>query len=140
MRLPRWLIVVTGVPLPLIVPLPSPPTTVPPVGFARHTRMPRVNTKPAKHNDTILIFIHVLPEDDRDAPEEVPATLMPTIISDFAALIIQRTSVRQGIYDCRRSAIVTTLHMDINERERRTLQINISEITDALPRKAVLLR
>src|ERR1043166_9286254 len=62
MRFPCWLIVVTGVPLPLIVPLLSPPTTVPPVGFAGHTWMPRMITKLAAHNDTILISIHSLPD------------------------------------------------------------------------------
>src|SRR6266699_1459200 len=84
--LPRWLMVVIGVPLPLIVPFRSPPTTLPPVGFARHTRMPRVKTKLAKLNDTILIFIYALPKCASDTANEVPATLMPTIISDFAAL------------------------------------------------------
>ena len=77
--LPRWLTIVMGVPLPLIVPFPSPPTTLPPVGFARHSRMPSVNTKPANHNDTILIFIHALPESARDTANGFPATLMPTI-------------------------------------------------------------
>src|SRR5215468_8877515 len=78
--LPCWLIIVMGVPLPLIVPLPSPPTTLPPVGFERHSRMPSVNKKLANHNDTILIFIHALPECARDATNEVPAMLSPTII------------------------------------------------------------
>src|SRR5262249_55611834 len=67
-RLACWLIVVIGVPFPFIVAFPSPPTTLPPVGFAGHTSMPSVNTKPANHNDTILIFIHALPDCARDAP------------------------------------------------------------------------
>jgi hypothetical protein len=66
-RLARWLIVVIGVPLPLIVAFPSPPTTLPPIGFAEHTPMPSVNPKFANHNDTILIFIHALPDSARDS-------------------------------------------------------------------------
>src|SRR6266436_7726727 len=58
--------------------------------------MPRANTKLAEHADTILIFIHTLPDCARNPPMEFPASLMPTIISDFAALIIRRSIKRQG--------------------------------------------
>jgi hypothetical protein len=87
--------------------------------------MPSVNTKLANHNDTILIFIHALPECARDATNEVPATLSPTIISDFAALIIQPSIVSQGIYDLAQAATAHGLYggrIRINEREFRTLQ------------------
>jgi hypothetical protein len=65
------------------------------------------------------------PEFAGDAANEVPATLMPTIISDFAALIIQPSIVSQGIYDRAHAAAAHGFyggHIRINERESKTLQ------------------
>jgi hypothetical protein len=50
---------------------------------------------------------------------------MPTIISDFAALLIQPSIVSQGIYDLAQAATAHGLyggHIRINETEIRTLQ------------------
>jgi hypothetical protein len=56
-RFPFWLIVVTPVPLPLIVPFRLPPTTVPPVGLAKQGSPGGLKVSVAITNHDTTLFI-----------------------------------------------------------------------------------